>query len=243
MRKFLLVLFVLVATKSSFGQVWFDIGFNGSLGTGFYTNEIFYNDTRFNLVPRIGNTGSFKLGINASDRHSAVVELGYFKRVYGLDQAFVPGQDDKKVFYQETNFSGFMGALLYRNTNEGTFIEIGPMWCTNKNQHVTDELSSQVENSSYINDKAVRGVFGLGGYLFGNERVTLVGGIRVLYDFSDLRSSTTTVSTRFPFYNYNDKTLNRSLHAIDVQLNLELNISLGFLYRASCGKRSVVFEW
>ena len=235
-------LILLFQCLHSFGQVWFDLGFNGSVGTGFYTNEIFYNDKRFNLIPKIGNTASFKLGINASDRHSAVLELGYFKRGYGLNQAFVPNQDDKKVFFQEIDFSGFMGALLYRNTNEGTFIEIGPMWSSIKNQQLTDDINSIVINENVITKQAFRGVFGLGGYMFGNERVTLVGGVRVLYDFSDLRASVTT-ENGFPFYNYTDKTLNRAIHAIDVQLNFELNISLGFLYRASCGKRSVVFEW
>ena len=210
-------LILLFQCLHSFGQVWFDLGFNGSVGTGFYTNEIFYNDKRFNLIPKIGNTASFKLGINASDRHSAVLELGYFKRGYGLNQAFVPNQDDKKVFFQEIDFSGFMGALLYRNTNEGTFIEIGPMWSSIKNQQLTDDINSIVINENVITKQAFRGVF-------------------------DLRASVTT-ENGFPFYNYTDKTLNRAIHAIDVQLNFELNISLGFLYRASCGKRSVVFEW
>lgn len=242
MRKLTFLAVSILLVCNTFAQVWFDVGFNGGIGTGFYTNKIFYNDQRFNLVPNIGNTASFKLGINATDRHSAVIELGYFKRSYGIDQAFVPNIDDFKVFYQQITFSGFQGALLYRNTNEGTFIEIGPMWNSIRNQQITDQVNSSSIPNNVINKKSVRGVFGLGGYLFGNERVTLVGGFRVLYDFSDLRD-TSPSGISFPFYNYQDKTLNQSLHAIDFQLNLELNISLGFLYRASCGKRSVVFEW
>jgi hypothetical protein len=241
MIKVLLCLFTF-SLSSFYGQVWFDFGLNGSAGTGLYTGKTFFNDTRFNLVPKLNNAFALKIGINPSEKHSAVIELGYANRVYAIDQALVPGKNENNVFTQELNFNGFQGALLYRNTTEGTFIEIGPMFSKIQNQLVSDQASSTKVNESFLSSNVIRGVFGLGGYILGSERVTLVGGIRLLYDFSDLRSKEPS-GEMFPFYNYNDASLNQPLRAFDIQINLELNVSLGFLARASCGKRKVVFEW
>jgi hypothetical protein len=134
MKKNALIIFLLLSSVSK-AQVWFDLGINGGIGTGFYTNKIFYNDNRFNLVPRIGSSASFKVGINPSEKHAVVLEIGYVKRSYSVDQAFVPGTDQKNVFNEETSFNGFQTAVLYRKTTEGTFFEIGPMWSKIRNQH------------------------------------------------------------------------------------------------------------
>jgi hypothetical protein len=241
MRKLFLLPFTF-ALSSFYGQVWFDFGLNSSMGSGFYTGKTFYNDSRFNLVPKLNNAFGLKIGVNPAEKHSAVIELGYANRAYAIDQAFVPGKNENTVFTQQLNFSGFQGALLYRNTNEGTFVEIGPMFSMIQNQSLSDQASSSYTNQSILASRILRGVFGLGGYILGSERVTLVGGIRVLYDFSDLRSKEP-VGEAFPFQNYNENALHQPLKAIDIQINLELNISLGFLARASCGKRKVIFEW
>jgi hypothetical protein len=241
MNKVLCVI-IICAFSNLNAQIWFDLGLNGSLGSGLYMGKSFYSDSRFNLVPKLNNAFAFKIGVNPSNTHSAVIEFGYANRSYAIDQAFVPGQNENNVFTQEIDFSGFQGALLYRNTNEGTFIEIGPMYSMIQSQNSVDQVSSNFSNESFLTTKIIRGVFGLGGYVLGSERVTLVAGIRLLYDFSDLRAKDN-IGETFPFQNYNDAKLYKPLHALDFQVNLELNISLGFLARASCGKRKVVFEW
>jgi len=236
------ILFLLLVVSNLKAQVWFDFGLNGSLGSGLYMGNSFFSDSRFNVVPKLNNAFALKIGVNPSNKHSAVIELGYANRAYAIDQAFVPGQNDNSVFTQQINFSGFQGALLYRNTNEGTFIEVGPMYSMIQSQTYSDQVSTFYNNQTFLTSKVVRGVFGLGGYFLGNERVTLVAGIRFLYDFSDLRAKDN-IGEMFPFQNYNESALYKPLHALDFQVNLELNVSLGFLARASCGKRSVVFEW
>jgi len=223
-------------------QVWFDFGLNGAVGSGFYMGKSFYNDSRFNVVPLLNNAFALKIGVNPSERHSAVIELGYANRAYAFDQAFVPGKDENDVFTQQINFNGIQGALLYRNTNEGTFIEVGPMYSKIQNQTISDQVSTVYNNQTFLTTDVVRGVFGFGGYIMGSERVTLVGGFRLLYDLSDLRAKDN-IGEKFPFQNYGETTLNSQLHTLDFQINLELNVSLGFLARASCGKRKVGFEW
>ena len=242
--KKIICIYSLISAFNLTSQVWFDFGLNGSVGSGFYMGKSFYSDSRFNVVPQLNNTVALKVGVNPSEKHSVVIELGYANRAYAMDQALIPGKDENDVFTQQLFFSGFQGALLYRNTNEGSFIEVGPMINSISSQSLSDQASSLTSQPSFITDKSVRGVFGFGGYVLGSERVTLVAGLRFLYDFSDLRSINSDGElVSFPFYNYNEKTLNQPLHALDVQFNLELNVSLGFLARASCGKRKVVFEW
>ncbi|MBM3453334.1 MAG: hypothetical protein FJX84_09380 [Bacteroidetes bacterium] len=135
-------LFLLLLVSNLKAQVWFDFGLNGSLGSGSYLGNSFFSDSRFNVVPKLNNSFALKIGVNPSNKHSAVIELGYGKRAYAIYQAFVPGQNDHFVLTQQINFSGFQGALLYRNTNEGTFIEVGPMFGMMHLKH--QELSKSI---------------------------------------------------------------------------------------------------
>jgi hypothetical protein len=116
------------------------------------------------------------------------------------------------------------------------------MWCKITSQELNDDFMQSSINSNIIHDQNFRLVAGIGGFVMGTERVSLVTGIRFLYDLSDLRAKTA-IGQSFPFQNYNDATLSKTQKAIDIQLNFELNISLGFLYRKSCGKRNVAFKW
>lgn len=232
----------IILFSQTHSQVWFDIGFNGSIGTGFITDSKLYSDSRFNFSPQINNSYSLKIGVNPSEVHSGVIELGGFNRAYGIYQAIVPSADPKVQFFEKLNFSGFQAALLYRKTQDATFFEFGPMWSKISSQELTDEYSQKTFNSSIIKDQIVKLVAGIGGFITGTERVSLVTGIRLLYDLSDLRAKTD-LGQSFPYQNYNDASLSKSQRAFDIQLNFELNISLGFLYRKSCGKRNVAFKW
>ena len=87
----------------------------------------------------------------------------------------------------------------------------------------------------------MRAAIGFGAYILGNERVTLVSGLRILYDLGDLRSKQA-IDNQFPYHNY-ESLANKPFQAFDIQLCLELNVSLGFLVRNSCGKRTLMFHW
>ena len=76
----------------------------------------------------------------------------------------------------------------------------------------------------------------------GNERVTLVIGLRMMYDFTELRSDHAK-ELQFPFQNYPEILAPSPFGALEFQINFELNISLGFLYRGNCGMRTLMFEW
>lgn len=237
---FLLIVFVYFQNLS-FCQVWFDFGLNGGVGTGFFTNSKLYSDNRFNVIPKIHNNVSFKMGINPTELDAIVLEIGSYNRVYEIDQFMIPGFDDNSVFNQNIAFNGFQTAILYRRTNESSFIEIGPMLHRITSQNVIDEANLSNSQEVFFEKSCYRLVAGLGGFVFGTERVTLVTGIRLIYDLSDLRASSFQ-GQAFPFQNYNDSSLHHTLRALDFQINLELNVSLGFLYRSQCGKRQLIFQ-
>jgi hypothetical protein len=241
--KSIFIFFVfLIITSISQSQIWFDIGLNGAVGTGFLTDPKIYSDSRFNFSPQINNSYALKIGVNPSEIHSGVIEFSGFNRSYGIDQASIPSADPNVQFLEKINFSGFQAALLYRKTQDATFFEFGPMWSKITAQKLTDDYSQTNINSSVIHNQNIKLVAGIGGFITGTERVSFVTGLRFLYDLSDLRAKTDSGQS-FPFQNYNDATLSNSQRAFDIQLNFELNISLGFLYRKSCGKRNVAFKW
>ena len=67
-------------------------------------------------------------------------------------------------------------------------------------------------------------------------------GLRMMYDFTELRSSYGK-EISFPFQNYPEITNPSPLNALEFQVNFELNISLGFLSRTNCGRRTLMFVW
>ena len=229
----------LLIPSSLSSQIWFDIGLNVGSGTSFITQKEFYQVNQVNFIPKLNNTYSGKLGVNFNDKHSVVLDLGVNNRNFSIDQNEVPGMGISETFRMDFGLSGFRFTPLYRYTNEGSFIELGPEFGRVSSQYIND--MNEVANVSVF-ENYTRGVFGFGGYVFGNERVTLVVGFRIMYDLTELRTSYGK-QISFPFYNYNEISNPSRLSALEFQINFELNISLGFLYRNKCGTRTLMFKW
>ena len=231
----LMVLF----TSNSKAQLWFDIGFNAGAGTSFITQKGFYQVNQVNYLPQLNTTFSGKIGVNFSEKHSVVLDLGVNNRKFSIDQNEVPGMGLSETFRMDFGMSGFRFVTLYRHTNDGSFIEVGPEFGRASSQYLTDLTPLP---DIFIFDDYIRGVLGIGGYFIGSERVTLVIGLRVMYDFTELRSSYGK-EISFPFQNYPEITNPSPLNALEFQVNFELNISLGFLSRTNCGRRTLMFVW
>jgi len=234
-----LIVLMVLFTSNSRAQLWFDIGFNAGVGTSFITQQGFYQVNQVNFIPKLNTTYSGKIGVNFTDKHSVVLDLGWNNRNFSIDQNEVPGMGISETSRMDFGFSGFRFTPLYRYTNEGSFIELGPEFGRISSQYVNDMTSLP---DVFIFENYIRGVFGIGGYFIGNERVTLVMGLRMMYDFTELRSSYAK-EISFPFHNYNEISNPSRLSALEFQINFELNISLGFLYRNNCGLRTLMFKW
>jgi len=235
----LLTLLLLIFASNTRAQLWFDLGFNAGVGTSFITQQGFYQVNQVNYLPRLNTTYSGKIGVNFTEKHSVVLDLGVNNRNFSIDQNEVPGMGISETFRMDFGMSGFRFTPLYRYTNEGSFIEIGPEFGSVSSQYVNDITPLP---DIFIFEDYIRGVFGIGGYFIGNERVTLVIGLRMMYDFTELRTSYGK-EISFPFQNYSEVSNPSPLNALEFQVNFELNISLGFLYRSNCGLRTLIFNW
>ena len=236
------VFFVLFLLKSIniYGQPWLDIAINGSSGLGLFSTIEIYDDTRIDFSPRATSNLSMKVGLNLTETEALVLDFGFVNRNFHLEQKQLESTSDL-VQLVDFGFSGFRILPMYRHTKDEGYFEIGPEFGFVQSQYYTDEANGPIPKDALFKEKTLRGAIGFGGYLIGNERVTLVSGLRILYDFNDLRSEKA-AQEKFPYQNYEQQN-DLPFKAIDIQLSLELNISLGFLVRSSCGKRKVMFKW
>ena len=231
----------LLIFSNSMTQIWFDIGLNAGLGTSFITQKDFYQVNQVNFLPQLNTTYSTKIGVNFTDKHAVIIDLGVNNRNFSIDQNEVPNMDISDTYRMDFGCSGFRLAALYRKTDESVFIELGSEFGKVSKTYRIDPVSTMISGGEFTNEY-IRGVLGIGGYVFGNERVTFVMGLRIMYDFTDLRSAYGE-SISFPLHNYYQSPNPSPLGALDFQVNFELNISLGFLYRNKCGSRVLMFQW
>jgi hypothetical protein len=171
---------------------------------------------------------SLKLGVNFNETEALVLDIGYLNRTFQLQQKDLESSNN---FTQNMNFgcAGFRILPLYRHTKERSYFEIGPEFGWIQTSYFTDEANGPIPDNSLFQEKNIRGAIGFGAYLLGNESVSLMTGMRILYDFKDLRSEKARQES-FPYQNYEDQS-ESYFRAIDIQFCLELNISLGFLVK------------
>lgn len=227
-------------SNSCLSQVWFDIATGGSIGTGICSDFKLYDDTRIDISPRASSNAFLKIGLNITETESILFDVGFSNRNFSLSQKNLPDSENMSKNIS-LGYTGFRILPMYRHTKEGSYIEIGPEFGSIQNQYYSDEANSSILENSFFTKRSLRGAIGFGGYILGNERITLVSGLRILYDFADLRSDDA-VNAQFPYQNYEEKR-DTPFKAFDIQISLELNISLGFLVRSSCGRRKLLIQW
>ena len=153
----------------------------------------------------------------------------------------------KKIcqIYREINYSNLvtarLGFYLCTDIPNKAPTEFGPEFGFLQTQYFHDASVPSLNDNVFFKAQMIRAAIGFGGYILGNERVTIVSGLRILYDLSDLRSKQA-MDKQFPYHNY-ENLANKPFQAFDIQLCMELNFSLGFLVRKSCGKRTLMFHW
>ncbi len=226
-------------SNSCLSQIWFDIATGGSIGAAVCSDFKLYDDTRIDISPRASSNAFLKIGLNITETESIVCDMGISNRNFSLSQKYLPDSENltKNIFL---GYTGFRILPMYRHTKEGSYIEIGPEFGSIQNQYYSDEANGSILEDSFFTKKSLRAAIGFGGYILGNERITLVSGLRILYDFKDLRSNDA-INAQFPYQNYEEKR-DTPFKAFDIQISLELNISLGFLVRNSCGRRKLLFQ-
>ncbi|MGV6860492.1 MAG: hypothetical protein ACWA41_01905 [Putridiphycobacter sp.] len=222
-------------------QTWFDVGLKGGFGGGFLLNQTVNKDSRFDILPQRNHFYGGKIGVNFGEKVGLNLDVDYGKYSYGFSQSKIEGQDQAVTFPYKMSYNAISIMPTFRYTNEASYLEVGYQYSMLRNQLVSNEPSTQVL-SDRLSQSSQQFVFGFGGHVVGNDVLALMMGLRFSYAFSDLTSDTYS-SSNFPFSNYSDISEHTALNRLNTQLVLELNYSLGYLVRASCGRRTAFLSF
>lgn len=240
MKRIALILSLFVCVYGN-AQVWFDLGLKGGGGAGFLLNKTISNDVRLDINPSLNNFYGGKIGVNFGAEGMAAfnVECTYSNSKLSFIQSGIQGDMDTESYKYTIGFSALNILPTFRFTKDASYIEIGSEIGFVKNPSITDAYngSSNISPSEAINSKMNNLVFGFGGHFIGNEIISLMMGLRFKYQVTNL-TGYTYEGTNFPFNNYNDITTSNKTNAFSAQIVAELNYSLGYFVRASCGRRT-----
>lgn len=234
-RLLLFPLFIL-SHQLSYAQGWVDVGVKVMYGlTGFYNNNIIKDAQHsYNLMgaPSYGGV----IGLNLGSAHVLNLEGLFLNNRQKLDF-----RDNDEKFINEVKWNNLDLYLLYRHyTGNGTHFEIGPKFSLvrSTSQAYAGQL---IESEDGYENNYFSGVAGLGGFITGNETMTLKIGLRFEYALSDLISSDG-IDAGFPAF-YTDYETYTSTRPYRVGVFLEFNFGLGKEGKYICGRRRYVFEW
>lgn len=215
-------------------QVWFDLGLKGGVGSGFILNKTLSNDTRLSPSPGFNFFYGGKVGVNFGEAVGITTDFTLNENSYSFLQADLGGSTTS-VKYQ-ISLSTFSIAPLFRLTKEASYLEVGPQFSFLRGGSINTGLASN-QPEDYIRQRSTRLIFGFGGHMVGNEIISLMMGLRASYNLSELANDNY-AGTTWPFNNYLDISEANATRALDIQIVMELNYSLGYFVRASCGKRT-----
>lgn len=222
-------------------QTWFDLGVKGGFGGGFLLNKTVNSDSRFDILPQMNHFYGGKVGVNFGEKIGIDLDVDYGKYTYGFSQAKIVGQDQAKTFPYKMIYNALSFMPTFRYTNEASYLELGFQYSFLKNQSVNDGVNDGLLLDR-INKSCKQLVFGFGGHMIGNDVIALMMGLRFSYAISDLTAYEYS-GTNFPFTNYSDISNHTPLNRLNAQVVLELNYSLGYFVRASCGRRTAFLSF
>jgi hypothetical protein len=100
---------------------------------------------------------------------------------------------------------------------------------------MVDDNGEKIDLKDDLNKSYYGADIGFGGYMIGNERVSLMMGLRLSYGFTPISDSDQPFIRSINSEVYQSP---KSTHVMSAMLCFELNYSLGYLVRSSCGDRT-----
>ena len=234
--KKLVFIVALMFSINGVSQVWFDLGVKGGVGSGFLINKTITDDPRLSVNPGFNKFFGGKVGVNFGEKFGIAFDFTFADNSYSFLQSELSTTTTYKYTIQ---YKSFNFAPLFRYTNEASYLEIGPQFSFLKDGSVSNAFTpgSSILATEYVRPFTTKMIFGFGGHMVGNEIISLMMGLRFSYMLSNLTNDTY-IETTSPFESYFDITEASQTHPLDVQLVFELNYSLGYFVRASCGRRT-----
>jgi hypothetical protein len=234
--KNILTIFILFAVFTAKSQVWFEVGAKGSYGITALYNKNVWDDSRISNKFTTGFGVGGRLGINIGSTHGFALEVltASGKQTWGYQLGTSATKVDFTTAWKSLDYY-----LLYRNSGNGGYFEIGPKYSTISSVKQTNNLVEK-DVSDKFNKGLMGAAMGFGGNIAGGDVVALTFGLRFEYMFAD-------------FVNNDGKLVNQPIpplqignsktNIINIQAVLELNFGIGSYAKASCGNRRFVFSW
>lgn len=224
-----LLLFFVFSISSLNAQTWFEVGLKGGPATTFLVNKNFFDDTQFN--PRLTPTFFYgaKIGINFGEHDGIAIHGGGTK----VQQRFV--NEYPSATFDDRKFTSNLveiGLLYHRTSNSGYF-EVGPRISLVQNGELIDDGGESQDISDDLMGTYYGMDLGFGSYIIGNDHLSLMMGLRFSYGIAPINLDERPIAPMQA--QYGDS---RSVNVFSAMLCIELNYSLGYLVRSTCGKRT-----
>jgi hypothetical protein len=235
--KYLCSLVLLVGLSlNATAQIWFEIGAKGSYGITALYNSTVWNDSQISNKFTTGFGVGGRLGINFGPTHGIAAEViaANGKQNWGYQLAGGP-QIEFTTAWKTLDYY-----LLYRNSGNGGYFELGPKISTVSSVKQSSSAMVEADKTGDFNKSMLGAAMGFGGNIAGGDVVALTFGLRFEYMFGEFVSPAGALANQpIPPLKLNDDKTN----IVNIQAVLELNFGLGSYARAGCGDRRFVFSW
>ncbi|MEX1191544.1 MAG: hypothetical protein WED10_14590 [Brumimicrobium sp.] len=229
-RIFLLLCIPIFTTVSTLqSQTWFEIGIKGGPATSVLVNNNIFDDTQFDhsFLPSYFFGG--KLGVNFGESNGVALHVGMTKVQQAFNNNYPGATFDRRRFESNVLEIG----LLYHRTKSAGYFEIGPRISLVQDGTIADDGGTPQDFSEHLASPYYGLDLGFGSYFIGGEHLSLLAGFRFSYGFSPIASSERELAPVTANYDTEG-----GVHVLTAMLSFELNYSLGYLVRSSCGRRT-----
>lgn len=228
MNKLLLIILTLLLSTHFHAQTWFEVGLKGGPASTFLLNKDIFEDSSYDHLL----TGSYfyggKIGMNFGPHNGIALHGGATKVNQNFNNKYEAQTFDRRNFNAQVIDIG----LLYHRTKESGYFEIGPKISLVRSTSISDDSGERINIEEHMNRSYYGADVGFGGYLIGNERLSLMVGLRFSYGYAMMDKVEPITPLEAQYSNAG------AVHVFNTMLSFELNYSLGYLVRSSCGRRT-----
>ncbi len=235
MKKIIFLLLVMIGFYQVNAQIWLDAGVKGGYGIALMNNQNIFDDNTYSHTISGSYNVGFKAGINFGRVSGLTGELLFSQMKQNFNYTI-----DSEDFINDIKWSNIDYYILYRASLTGAYIELGPMISNIRavNQTDTGTDLNDASVASFYTDQYLSGVFGVGGYLAGNDTFTVMVGLRAHYAFQDMINEAGMVNNypatrvKNPYSSYTET------NPIFVEFMVEFNWGIGHFAKRTCGGRT-----
>jgi hypothetical protein len=214
-----------------FSQTWFELGLKGGPATNFLVNSNMLDDQQFNH--RLTGTYFYgaKVGINFGEHNGIAFHFGGTRVRQNFDNYYSTAPSSSTTITTSAHL--FEIGALYHRTNGSGYFEVGPRLSMVQNAAIYNNGSNPIDITDDVYPNYYGIDLGFGAFVIGNDQLTLMTGFRFSYGIGPLSNSERPFIPSSAVYE-----TSQSVHVLTGMLCIELNYSLGYLVKSTCGNRT-----